>query len=160
MIVDFKDLPDSSRVWVFQANRSFSEDELEQIQPKILAFLKDWTAHGQALQAAFEIRYNRFIVLGLDESQASASGCSIDKSVHFIQSLEKEYKVDLLDKMNVSFKSGEFVAHKPLLDFKKMVKQKAVSPQTIVFNNLVNTKAEYKELWEVPITESWHNRLL
>lgn len=160
MIVDFKDLPDSSRVWIFQANRSFNEDELEQIQPKILAFLKDWTAHGQALQAAFEIRYNRFIVLGLDESQASASGCSIDKSVHFIQSLEKEYNVDLLDKMNVSFKSGEFVAHKPLLDFKKMVKQKAVSPQTIVFNNLVNTKAEYKELWEVPITESWHNRLL
>lgn len=160
MIVDFKDLPDSSRVWIFQANRSFNEDELEQIQPKILAFLKDWTAHGQALQAAFEIRYNRFIVLGLDESQTSASGCSIDKSVHFIQSLEKEYNVDLLDKMNVSFKSGEFVAHKPLLDFKKMVKQKAVSPQTIVFNNLVNTKAEYKELWEVPITESWHNRLL
>jgi len=160
MIVDFKDLPDSSRVWIFQANRSFSEDELEQIQPKILAFLKDWTAHGQALQAAFEIRYNRFIVLGLDESQASASGCSIDKSVHFIQSLEKEYNVDLLDKMNVSFKSGEFVAHKPLLDFKKMVKQKAVSPQTIVFNNLVNTKAEYKEFWEVPMTESWHNRLL
>lgn len=160
MIVDFKDLPDSSRVWIFQANRSFSEDELEQIQPKILAFLKDWTAHGQALQAAFEIRYNRFIVLGLDESQASASGCSIDKSVHFIQSLEKEYNVDLLDKMNVSFKSGEFVAHKPLLDFKKMVKQKAVSPQTTVFNNLVNTKAEYKEFWEVPMTESWHNRLL
>jgi hypothetical protein len=160
MIVDFKDLPDSSRVWIFQANRSFSEDELEQIQPKILAFLKDWTAHGQALQAAFEIRYNRFIVLGLDESQASASGCSIDKSVHFIQSLEKEYNVDLLDKMNVNFKSGEFVAHKPLLDFKKMVKQKAVSPQTIVFNNLVNTKAEYKEFWEVPMTESWHNRLL
>jgi len=160
MIIDFKDLQDSSRVWIFQANRSFSEDELEQIQPKILAFLKDWTAHGQALQAAFEIRYNRFIVLGLDESQASASGCSIDKSVHFIQSLEKEYNVDLLDKMNVSFKSGEFVAHKPLLDFKKMVKQKAVSPQTIVFNNLVNTKAEYKEFWEVPMTESWHNRLL
>ena len=160
MIVDFKDLPDSSRVWIFQANRSFSEDELEQIQPMVLTFLEDWTAHGQILKAGFEIRYNRFIVLGLDESQASASGCSIDASVRFIQSLEKEYNVDLLDKMNVSFKSGEFVAYKPLLDFKKMVKQKAVSPQTIVFNNLVNTKAEYKELWEVPITESWHNRLL
>jgi hypothetical protein len=41
-----------------------------------------------------------------------------------------------------------------------MVKQKAVSPQTIVFNNLVNTKAEYEEFWEVPMTESWHSRLL
>lgn len=160
MVVEFNELPDSSRVWVFQANRGFSEDELEQIKPKIEGFLENWTVHGQSLKAGFEIRYNRFIVLGLDESQANASGCSIDASVHFIQGLEKEYNVDLLDKMNVSFKNGEFVAYKPLLDFKKMVKQKAVSPQTIVFNNLVNTKSEYKEFWEVPMTESWHSRLL
>ncbi|SDG98232.1 ABC transporter ATPase [Psychroflexus sediminis] len=160
MVVEFSELPDSSRVWVFQASRGFSEDELNEIKPKIERFLENWTVHGQSLKAGFDIRYNRFIVLGLDESQASASGCSIDASVHFIQSLEKEYNVDLLDKMNVSFKNGEFVAYKPLLDFKKMVKQKAVSPQTIVFNNLVNTKSEYKEFWEVPMTESWHSRLL
>ncbi|NEV94368.1 ABC transporter ATPase [Psychroflexus sp. YR1-1] len=160
MVVDFSELPDSSRVWIFQASRGFSEDELNEMKPKIESFLESWTVHGQSLKAGFEIRYKRFIVLGLDESQASASGCSIDASVHFIQSLEKEYNVDLLDKMNVSFKSGEFVAYKPLLDFKKMVKQKAVSPQTIVFNNLVNTKSEYKEFWEVPLTESWHSRLL
>jgi hypothetical protein len=160
MVVDFKELPSSSRVWVFQANRGFSEDELNEIKPKIDDFLEQWTVHGQSLQAGYEIRYNRFIVLGLDESQASASGCSIDASVHFIQSLEKEYNVDLLDKMNVSFKNGEFVAYKQLIDFKKMVKQKAVSPTTIVFNNLVNTKLEYVEFWEVPMTESWHSRLL
>jgi hypothetical protein len=160
MVVDFKELPSSSRVWVFQANRGFSKDELNEIKPKINDFLEQWTVHGQSLQAGYEIRYNRFIVLGLDESQASASGCSIDASVHFIQSLEKEYNVDLLDKMNVSFKNGEFVAYKQLIDFKKMVKQKAVSPTTIVFNNLVNTKLEYVEFWEVPMTESWHSRLL
>jgi hypothetical protein len=160
MVVDFKELPSSSRVWVFQTNRGFGEDELNEIKPKINDFLERWTAHGQSLQAGYEIRYNRFIVLGLDESQASASGCSIDASVHFIQSLEKEYSVDLLDKMNVSFKNGEFVAYKQLIDFKKMVKQKAVSPTTIVFNNLVNTKLEYEEFWEVPMIESWHSRLL
>ena len=160
MVKEFNELPDEARVWIFQANRGFSEDELNEIKPKIERFLKQWTVHGKALKAGFEIRYNRFIILGLDESQANASGCSIDASVRFIQSLEKEYNVDLLDKMNVSFKNGEFVAHKPLLDFKKMVKQKAVSPQTIVFNNLVNTKQEYKEFWEVPMTESWHSRLL
>ena len=160
MVVDFKQLPDSSRVWIFQANRGFSQEELEEIKPKIESFLEKWTVHGQSLKAGYEIRYNRFLILGLDESQASASGCSIDASVHFIQGLEKEYNVDLLDKMNVSFKNGEHVAYKPLLDFKKMVKQKAVSPQTIVFNNLVNTKSEYKEFWEVPMTKSWHNRLL
>jgi uncharacterized protein with NRDE domain len=74
--------------------------------------------------------------------------------------LEEDYKVDLLDKMNVSYKQGDFVAHKNLKDFKKMVKQKAVSRQTIVFNNLVNTKAEFDDFWEIPLEESWHARLL
>ncbi|WP_127844961.1 ABC transporter ATPase [Psychroflexus aestuariivivens] len=160
MVVDFKDLPDDSRVWIYQANRGFNEDEIAEISQKLNSFLQEWTVHGKMLKAGFEIKYNRFIVIGLDESQANASGCSIDASVHFIQQLEKEYDVDLLDKMNVSFKSGEFVAYKTLLDFKKMVKTKAVSPKTIVFNNLVNTKAEYKDFWEVPMTESWHNRFL
>ena len=76
----------------------------------------------------------------------------------FIQSLEKEYNIDLLDKMNVTFKNGEFIAHKTLVDFKKMAKNKSVSPNTIVFNNLVNTVEEWQDFWEVPASESWHSR--
>ncbi len=104
--------------------------------------------------------YNRFIIIGLDQSEANASGCSIDASVHFIQSLEQKYQVDLLDKMNVSYKTGAYVAYKPLKDFKKMAKEKAVSSKTVVFNNLVATKQEYLENWEVPASESWHSRFL
>ena len=62
--------------------------------------------------------------------------------------------------MNVSYKQGEFVAYKSLLDFKAMAKQKAVSKNTIVFNNLVTNKGEYIEFWEVPASESWHARFL
>ncbi|MCB0467399.1 MAG: ABC transporter ATPase, partial [Aequorivita sp.] len=96
----------------------------------------------------------------LNQANASASGCSIDASVHFIQSLQEKFDVDLLDKMNVTFYSGEYIAYKPLADFRKMAKDKSVSKNTIVFNNLVNTKAEYLENWEVPARESWHNRFL
>jgi hypothetical protein len=60
----------------------------------------------------------------------SATGCSIDASVESIQN--KKYKVDLLDKMNVTFKLGEHIAHKPLIDFKKMVKDKAVTGNTVL----------------------------
>jgi hypothetical protein len=65
-----------------------------------------------------------------------------------------------MDKMNVSYKQGEYVAHKTLLDFKKMAKEKAVSKNTIVFNNMVHNIAEFKENWEVPASESWHSRFL
>ncbi|TMM53809.1 ABC transporter ATPase [Maribacter algarum] len=160
MLVEFESLPDTSRVWIYQANRSFGPNELVELKEAFCAFISEWTAHGQDLKAGFEIRYNRFIIVGLDQSLTSASGCSIDASVHFIQHLEKKYNVELLDKMNVSYKQGDFVAYKSLLDFKKMAKQKAVSAKTIVFNNLVATKGEYLEHWEVPASESWHSRFM
>lgn len=160
MLVDFNTLPEDSRVWIYQANRSFSEEELSEINDKIAAFLKDWTAHGSDLQAGYTIKYKRFIVIALNQNLNKATGCSIDASVHFIQQLEKDYHVDLMDKMNVSYKQGEFIAYKPLLDFKKMAKDKAISKNTIVFNNMVTNIAEFNENWEVPASDSWHSRFL
>jgi len=160
MIRFFKDLPDDSRVWIYQSNRKLSDEEVSKIKDKVIDFLKEWTAHGQDLEAGYEIKYNRFIVIGLNQENASASGCSIDASVYFIQKLEKEFGIDLLDKMNVTFYNGEFIAHKTLSDFRKMAKAKSVSKNTVVFNNLVNTKIDYLENWEVPAKDSWHNRFL
>lgn len=158
MLVEFNTLPEHSRVWIYQANRSFSDEELTEIKPKLDAFITNWTAHGADLNASYEIRYKRFIILAVDQTSQSATGCSIDASVRFIQQLEQDYKVDLMDKMNVSYKQGQFVAHKTLLDFKKMVKDKAVSKSTIVFNNLVTNIEELNENWEVPAEDSWHSR--
>ena len=160
MLVEFNTLPNASRIWIYQGSRSFTETELEEIQKELDAFITEWTAHGSQLKAGYEIKYRRFIVLALDQSATAASGCSIDASVHFIQHLEKKYNVELLDKMNVSYKQGEHIAYKPLVDFKKMAKQKAVSKNTIVFNNLVTNKEEYHEHWEVPASESWHSRFM
>ena len=160
MLVNFNTLPEESRVWIYQASRSFSETELEEIQSKLNIFIENWTAHGSDLQSGYTIKYKRFIIMALNQNINAATGCSIDASVHFIQQLEKDYKVDLMDKMNVSYKQGEYVAYKTLTDFKKMAKDKAVSKNTIVFNNLVNTIAEFKENWEVPASESWHSRFL
>lgn len=158
MLVEFNTLPEHSRVWIYQANRSFSEEELTEIKQKLDTFITNWTAHGSDLNAGYDIRYKRFIILAVDQTSQSATGCSIDASVRFIQQLEQDYNVDLMDKMNVSYKQGQYVAHKTLLDFKKMVKDKAVSKNTIVFNNLVTNIGELNENWEVPAEQSWHSR--
>ncbi|MEL6917432.1 MAG: ABC transporter ATPase [Bacteroidota bacterium] len=160
MLVEFNTLPDNARVWIYQASRSFSQEELAETKLALDQFIQQWTAHGSELKAAYEIKYNRFITIALDQTHAGASGCSIDASVRFIQALEKKYSIDLLDKMNVSYKQGEYIAYKPLTDFKKMAKQKAVSKNTIVFNNLVTNKHEYLNFWEVPAEESWHARFM
>ncbi|MBU2996723.1 ABC transporter ATPase [Cellulophaga baltica] len=160
MLVDFEKLPNTSRVWIYQSNRTFSDAEVAEVKSELDAFINEWTTHGSDLSAGYEMPYKRFIVIALDQTMAGATGCSIDASVRFIQSLEKKYNIDLLDKMNVSYKQGEFVAYKTLLDFKKMAKNKSVSKKTIVFNNLVANKEEYLNHWEVPAEESWHNRFM
>lgn len=158
MNIPFENLPDESRIWIYQSNRKFSDDEMAEIESDVKAFVESWAAHGTGLEASYQLRYNRFIILAVNQEVQSATGCSIDSSVQFIQELEKKYNVDLLDKMNVTFKLGEHIAHKPLVEFKKMAKEKAVSANTIVFNNLVNTVGEWHEYWEVPAHESWHSR--
>ncbi len=160
MLVDFNSLPEESRVWIYQANRSFTDEELEHLDQQLNTFIESWTAHGKDLKAGYKVVYKRFIVIALDQDSNKATGCSIDASVYFIQELEKQYNIDLMDKMNVSYKQGEFIAYKSLLDFKKMAQQKAVSKNTIVFNNLVNNIAEFNENWEVPASESWHSRFI
>ena len=158
MYVPFDSLPEEAKVWIYQSNRKFSDEEITVIEQNLKVFLENWTAHGHQLEASFVTRYNRFIIIAVNQEVQAATGCSIDASVQFIQNLEQQYKVDLLDKMNVTFKMGEHVAFKTLLDFKKLAKEKAVSAHTIVFNNLVNTVGEWEQFWEVPASESWHNR--
>ena len=158
MNVSFDVLSDEARVWIYPANRSFSDQEIEEISERCTSFLTQWTAHGSSLQAAFKIVYKRFLIIALNEAKQSASGCSIDASVRFIQELERYFEVVLLDKMNVTYKQGEYLAHKSLSDFKKMAKDRAVTQNTIVFNNLVLNKRELESLWEVPASESWHAR--
>jgi hypothetical protein len=158
MLVPFENLPLESKTWVYQSNRKFTDDEMLYIETSVKDFVENWAAHGTSLEASYLLKYNRFIIFAVNQEVQIATGCSIDKSVQFIQELEQKYTVDLLDKMNVTFKNGEFIAHKTLIEFKKMAKEKAVSGSTIVFNNLVNNIEEFNESWETPAEDSWHSR--
>jgi hypothetical protein len=126
MIVSFDKLPEESRVWIYQSNRIFTAAELDFINANANDFLNQWTAHGANLQAAIDIPYDRFLVIALNESLQSASGCSIDSSVRFIQNLEKQLSVILLDKMNVTYRTSNKIEYISLKDFRKMAKKKSI----------------------------------
>ena len=158
MLIPFENLPLDSKIWIYQSNRKFSDAEFAEIENDVKSFIENWESHSVSLESSYLLKYNRFIILAVNQEVQAATGCSIDKSVQFIQNLEQKYKVDLLDKMNVTFKNGEHIAHKSLMDFKKMAKEKAVTENTIVFNNLVNTIDELNESWEVPAMDTWHSR--
>lgn len=160
MIVDYDSLPDSSRVWVYQSDRAFSEQEVEFITSQAKEFIDAWTRHGDDLKGGFSIKYKQFIVLAVDESFANASGCSIDASVRFVKKIEEAINVDLMNKLNVSFKDGENINIVSLSDFQNYAKEGKITPETIVFNNMIQTKEAVENKWEVPAKESWHARFV
>jgi hypothetical protein len=158
MYIPFENLPEESKVWIYQSNRKFSDEEVVDIDQQLKLFVDNWSAHSTALEASFIIKYNRFIIIAVNQEAQVATGCAIDASVQFIQNLEQKYSVDLLDKMNVTFKQGEYITFKTLIEFKKLAKDKSVSENTIVFNNLVNSIEEFNESWEIAAVDSWHGR--
>jgi len=160
MFTQYKNLPNNSRVWVYQSDRVFTEEEIEVISEKTVDFINQWTRHGEDLKGSFTIKYNQFLVLAVDESFNSISGCSIDSSVRFIKALETELKIDLMNKMNITFKDNEVINLVKLSDFQGLAKEKKVTSETIVFNNMVVTKSDFENNWEIQAKESWHKRFL
>ena len=147
-------------MWIYPSSRKFYANEIDEIQEKIASFLNNWKSESDAFQSSYQLLYNRFIILFADDSESKLTLKDIDDSVAFILQLQQEYKVELLDKMNVCFKQGEFVQYKELKDFKTLLKNRAITGKTIVFDNLVSNKIDFEEVWEIPIEESWYNRFL
>ncbi|RYG20053.1 MAG: ABC transporter ATPase [Chitinophagaceae bacterium] len=146
-----------SRVWIYQSNRKFTSDEEVEILSKLEVFTSQWKAHGNELMAKAEIRYGYFIILTVDESRANVTGCSIDSSVRIIKDIEQVYDVDLFNRFNIAYKIDGEVHVQGKEDFETLVNIKNVTPETIVFNNMVQTLAELETKWEVPFKNSWHS---
>jgi hypothetical protein len=160
MFTEYKNLPNNARVWIYQSDREFTAKEIEIISVKAVDFINQWTRHGDDLKGSFTVKYNQFLILAVDENFNTVSGCSIDSSVRFIQALEKELQLDLMNKMNVTFKDNEHINLVKLADFQRFAKEQKITLETIVFNNMVATKEDFENNWEIPAKESWHKRFL
>jgi len=156
----YDDMPANSKVWVYQSNRPFRDVEVQGIRHKLREFILEWTAHGAKLKAFGDVYYNQFIVVMVDEAQATASGCSIDASVHFIKEIEKTFDVDLFDRLTVAYMQGQEVILSSKDDVKQKMNQGEISEDTIIFNNLVNNKDAFESKWKIPLKESWVQTLV
>lgn len=155
----FDNLPDSSRIWIYNTAGTFTEQEIDLIRRRGAEFLKDWTSHGAAMMAQMDVLHNRFVVLALDESAANASGCGIDKSVHFIKSIGAEINKDLFQRTTVFYKDSGEIKSSPIHEFWAMKKAEIIKDDTIVFDNTIQTLGELRNNWEIPFAKSWHQEM-
>ena len=155
----FEHIQDSDRIWIYQSNRFLTDAEVGLIQSSVNAFVASWATHGKPLRAEVMIVHNAFVIVSVDEEQAKASGCSIDKSVNWISTLGRDLHIDFLDRMQIAYKDEQnTVQIIPMKEFELLASNKQIESDSLVFNNLVFTGNELKCAWLIPASESWHKR--
>ena len=158
MFVPFESLPSSSRIWIYQSDRPFTNDQIPVLGEIISQFCASWETHGKPVKSSFRISDKQFIVIAVDEEFNSASGCSIDKSVLIIKEIEKQTGASLLDRSLVGWKKDNHVQITALKDIKEKVLEGSISPETVIFNNTVSSIADFGTKWQIKASESWLSR--
>lgn len=155
MYVAFDQLPPEARIWIYQASQPLSASAIVAAMPALAQFAEEWTSHGRSLLASAEFLHQHFLVIGLDEGVAGASGCSIDSSVRFVAQLEQALGVTLLEKSRLAFLQAGTVQTVKHTELKAAIAAGTVLPDTFYFDNTVATKAELDTHWPRPAAETW-----
>lgn len=156
----YESLAPESKAWVYQANRSLTEAEVIAIDEALARFTQAWVAHNVALKAFGKVYYNRFIVLLVDETQQQATGCSIDKSVKFLQELEDQLGLQLFDRLLLAYEMDGQVKTVHRNDLEEALQKGELQADTMVFNNLIQTKQAFENNWRIPFKDSWAAQLV
>ncbi|SMB82135.1 hypothetical protein SAMN00120144_3933 [Hymenobacter roseosalivarius DSM 11622] len=155
MFVPFEELPPSARVWIYQADRPLMGTELAAVEPALAQFAAEWTSHGRMLRASAAFRHGQFLVLGLDEEVAGASGCSIDASVRFVRGLEEQLGVSLLEKSHLAFLINGQVQLLDRRELRQAVATGQLQPETPYFDNTIAQHGKLAAAWPAPAVQTW-----
>jgi hypothetical protein len=158
MYINFNDLPNNSRVWIYQADRALAKEEVAAIDLALIKFATQWEAHQHPLQASFQILHDRFIILAVDGAYHEPSGCSIDKSTAIIKEIAQAFSLNLFDRLTVAYWAGGEVKTLKNKEIKHKIENGEFSPETLIFNNTILTKGELAQNWQIPASKSWLSR--
>lgn len=150
-----------SRVWVYGAERALTPAETALVRKELQTFVSGWVSHRRELKAGADVLHDRFIVIAVDETGAEASGCSIDGSVRFLQELSARIGVDFFNRMVFSYRDANGQINTvPRDEFRALYKSGQLANDSIVFDPLVKELGELRQIFERPLEDSWHSRMV
>jgi len=159
MYIPFEQLPNQSRVWVYQANRPLLADEMEQISSFLTHEMNAWAAHGAPLNASFEIRFDQVVIVAVNEDINEASGCSIDASTRWFKSLGETFQIDFFDRQIAKIQ-GEQISLIPITSIKDFILSANLSEEDFIIPPQTSDLGQYRNQWLQTVRESWLKKYL
>ena len=149
MLVHYKDIPNDSRIWIYASDHILSNEHENVIKKKIEQHIINWKSHKSPLTAAVTILENHFIIILLDDSKNSASGCSIDSLQRIILELELHLEISLTNRLNIFCRIDDMIHcyHSSRL-------HENANSETLFYDLTIQRKSEL-EYYLKPISNGW-----
>jgi hypothetical protein len=160
-LVPFETLPASARVWVFVTEQPVRGARAERLMAAVDRYLEQWSAHGHPLTCGRTWRDDQFLAVAVDQTDAYASGCSIDGLFRVLQTLQSELGSTLVSGGRVVFRDAKGAIRAVDRDeFTALGGTGAVTGTTTVFDPTVATAGEWRDRFETAANRTWHKALL
>ena len=99
MYIDFNQLPENSRLWIYGSSRTINDEDKVKIHKIIFPFLQNWQHHGKTLSSSYTILNNHFFIIGLDETINPTGGCSMDGLLKIILEIDHNFNFNLFKRL-------------------------------------------------------------
>ncbi|MBO6515228.1 MAG: hypothetical protein JJ975_01585 [Bacteroidia bacterium] len=153
-------LGDDAKVWFYGSQRTLTPHEQTEIKNYLDQFCSTWAAHGAQLNCGFNILHDRFIVLAVDEASASATGCSIDKSVHAFQEIDSNYQLDLFNRLRSYQLVDNAIQPHDSTSIKSGLKTGKITARSSMINPLVSNLGQVRRQLVQPLSDTWLSKYL
>jgi len=153
-------LPDHARVWIFQSDHFFTDEERNTLELNGKKFAEQWRAHGKELTAQFEVVHNLFVVMSIDEHIEGASGCSIDTFMRFVLEAEKQLDLNLTNRLCFAYIRDGSIQIAKSAEIKQLSAEGKLTKNTLVFDNLISNIGQLKNEWLKPSSDLWLSKMI
>jgi hypothetical protein len=160
-LVPFEALPASARVWIFSSSRPLTGRDAERLLSEVDHYLDRWQAHGHPLTCARAWRDDRFLAIAVDQTDAYASGCSIDGLFRTLQGMQSTLGATIVSAGQVHYRDGSGEIQTVTRDeFTALSASGQITAATAVFDATIATAGDWRARFETVVGRAWHKALL
>lgn len=143
-----------SKIWLYQFNKLLPKASMSNIENKLEEFASKWESHGTKLEAKAFILEHHFIIIAVNEASFEASGCSIDKSVQLLRSINKEHDLDLFNRLKIAVVKNEHVVFFTKAALQQELITGKLSFEDFYFDLSITSGKEINSILK-PLHQSW-----
>ena len=131
----FQNLHPQSRIWLYISKEKINDITKNNISSLFKGFHKDWKSHGQPVNGQLKFIKENLLVVGADYFPNGMCGRAVDAKVRFINKVNEEFNLDLLNRTNIAFvKENSIVVHN-YNNLDAVIKKGLVNKSTVYCNN-------------------------